>query len=378
LVTGAAGFIGSRLVEKLCVEEGANVQALVRSWHTATWVSRTTATLHQGDVADGAAVARAMAGCELVFHCASGGGSREGYRRTNVEGTENIMRAAREAAARVVYVSSTAVHGPRIPGVLRPDSPFRATGKGYGDSKIEAERLLRERYSDIPTVIVRPSFVWGPRSHLFTVGPLLAMSRGAFRLVDEGRGRCHAVYVDHLVEALILAGIEPRAVDRAFIVTDDFDGLTWRDFYLPLSRLLDPIPTLGSVSSASPLIRAMSAWKSFAEERLAGLAGNPAPWHRRAIRRALYETLKPVNARGVPSTWDLWKYTQRGTVDLTDTREILGFRPSHSFDQAFDATSRWIHLQLGETIPLRPLTSGRRADEDPAPRSGDRLTEITP
>ena len=104
-----------------------------------------------------------------------------------------------------VFVSSSAVHGPVLPTVLRSDSHYVSTGKAYGESKIAAEKLIRETFADVPSVIIRPTFVWGPRSHLFTTGPLAAMARGAFRLVNNGEGRCHAVYIDHLVESIFLA-----------------------------------------------------------------------------------------------------------------------------------------------------------------------------
>ena len=351
LVTGAAGFVGCRLVEKLCLEEGAQVNALVRTWHKATWVSRTSATLLGGDVTEQAALRAAAEGCEIIFHCASGGGDRAGYFRTNVDGTRNVMELARESGARVVFVSSSAVHGPVLPTVLRSDSPYVSTGKAYGESKIAAEKLIRESFIDVPSVIIRPTFVWGPRSHLFTTGPLAAMARGAFRLVNNGEGRCHAVYIDHLVESIFLAAATSNAAGRAFLVTDDIPSFQWRNFFTPLYQLLPQTKSsLKSVSSRSMLNRLMARWRVQAEEWVASLAGNPAPLPRRLLRRSLAESIKLIQARGIPSFWDLQKYSQDSEIDLAETREVLGFRPAMSFDEAFFQTSKWLRMHYSDTL----------------------------
>lgn len=350
LVTGAAGFVGCRLVEKLCIEEGAQVNALVRTWHKATWVSRTSAALFGGDVTEPSALRAAADGCRFIFHCASGGGDRAGYFRTNVDGTRNVMELARESDARVVFVSSSAVHGPVLPPVLRSDSPYVSTGKAYGESKIAAEKLLRESFIDVPSVIIRPTFVWGPRSHLFTTGPLMAMAQGAFRLVDHGDGRCHAVYVDHLVESILLAAITESATGRAFLVTDDCPGFQWRRFFTPLYELLPMANKMKSVSSTSLPNRLMARWRVQAEEWVASLAGNPAPLRRRLVRRSLVESIKFIQSRGIPSFWDLQKYSQDSEIDLTETRDVLGFQPAMSFDQCFADTAKWLRLHYSDTI----------------------------
>jgi nucleoside-diphosphate-sugar epimerase len=353
LVTGAAGFVGCRLVEKLCLEEGVDVHALVRTWHKATWVSRTSAQLFGGDVTNVSALRTASEGCDIFFHCASGGSDRASYFQTNVEGTRNVMQLARETGARVVFVSTSAVHGPVLPPVLSRNSPYVQTGKAYGESKIAAERLIRESFPDVPCVIIRPTFVWGPRSHLFTTGPLLAMNDGAFRLVDHGDGRCHAVYVDHLVEAILLAASSSEAVGQSFLVTDDYSGFTWRQFFEPLAGLLQRQLILKSVSSTS-LFNRMGAWgRVHAEEAIGKLAGNPAPIPRRVFRRSLFELLKLARKFSIPSLWDLQKYSQKSEVDLIETREILRFRPHLSFDAAFDSTARWVFLHLGDVIDLK-------------------------
>ena len=150
------------------------------------------------------------------------------------------------------------MHGPTPPDDADEADAYRPMGRGYGDSKIAAEQLVFEhgRRLGLPVVVVRPTFVWGPRSALFTVRPLLALRDGTFRLVDEGRGDCHAVYIDNLVDLLITAGTAPAAVGEAFLASDGFQ-ITWQEFYGSYARWLG-IANMRSISSRSCWVRAQS------------------------------------------------------------------------------------------------------------------------
>lgn len=353
LVIGGTGFIGGRLCEKLILEEGATVRCLVRNWTKAVWLSRTTADLLPGEVTDRHSVDAAIAGCDVVFHCASGGSSREELFATNVDGTRNILQAAlRAGVKRIVYVSTIAVHGPSPPDNADELAPFVRTGKAYGESKIAAEELIQEFVAreQMNVSIVRPTFVWGPRSHLFTTGPLKAMKAGTFRLVDEGRGTCHAVHVDNLVEAMILSSLAPNVRGEAFLVTDG-EHLTWREFFEPLAKLVGAIP-LASVSSNSSMTKAMGSAGEFASNVVMRLAGEGKSLPTRVVRRLARETELAVKRRGIPSQWDIAKYARVGAIRIDKARSLLGYAPVLSFREALDQTLTWVRQHMSDELGL--------------------------
>lgn len=351
LVTGATGFVGGRLVERLTLEEGAKVNALVRNWHKATWVSRTTAELIGGEVTEREVLFEASKGCSTIFHCASGGKTREEYFRTNLNGTQNVLNAARVNGCRVVHVSTIAVHGPVLFEGMNENAPFVRTGKAYGESKIAAEEQLLST-KDVPWIVVRPTFVWGPRSHLFSIGPLRKLVNGTFSFVDSGEGRCHAVHVDNLVEAMILASLSPQANQRAFIVTDDIPNFRWRDFFAPLISLASENSTPRSVSSKSYFNKKLARIKLSAEEWLTELSGSGASLFRRLKRRSLREFVRLLDYGRIPSFWDLEKYSQNVELDLRSTREVLGFRPQYEFGELAEECQRWLVDHFGYELKL--------------------------
>jgi len=187
LVTGAGGFIGSHLCEKL-VAQGRQVRALVRyngrgsfGWLDSSPV-RDQIEIIAGDIRDYDSVSRVVTGCDEIFHLAALIGipysyeSPLAYVRTNVEGTYNVLESARRTGARRVLVTSTSeVYGTAryVPideaHPLQPQSPYSA-------SKIGADQLaLSYQMSfELPVVVARPFNTYGPRQSARAVIPALA------------------------------------------------------------------------------------------------------------------------------------------------------------------------------------------------------------
>src|SRR2546428_8757310 len=115
LVTGATGFIGSRLVARLLREKGAAVRALARDPARAQGLAKLGAEVVIGDLADFASLERAVRDCSAVIHAAaqvSSVSSRDAFEQSNVRGTENILRAAEAArGSRLIHLSSIAFFG---------------------------------------------------------------------------------------------------------------------------------------------------------------------------------------------------------------------------------------------------------------------------
>jgi nucleoside-diphosphate-sugar epimerase len=182
-----------------------------------------------GDVRDPVAVERLFDGARepTVVHAAAvihpTGGTRELF-DVNVGGTEMVLdQARRSGARRVVHVSSTSPFGANArPGERFTEDSPRNPYVGYGYSKYEAEQLVTKAHErgDLPTVIVRAPWFYGPwqpeRQGRFFAG----VRRGRFPLVGDGSNRRSMVYTGHLVDAVLLAEAVEAAAGRDYWIAD--------------------------------------------------------------------------------------------------------------------------------------------------------------
>lgn len=195
LVTGAGGFIGSHLVEAL-VEGGARVRAFVEydalgRWG---WLDTVDAAAHEqveviaGDVRDAMTVKQAMQGCHTVYHLAAliaipySYHAPASYVSTNVQGTLNVLQAARELeVAKVVHTSTSEVYGTAQVVPITEDHPLRAQSP-YAASKIGADQMASAYHAAFgtPVAIIRPFNTYGPRQSIRAVIPtiLTQLARG--------------------------------------------------------------------------------------------------------------------------------------------------------------------------------------------------------
>ena len=188
LVTGACGFIGSHLVERL-LEEECDVRAFVfyNSFNSWGWLDSLPKEIlakidvFTGDVRDPNGVRQAVKDVDVVFHLAALIGipfsyhSPDSYVDTNVKGTLNILQAARDADVKKVIVTSTSeVYGTAQYVPIDEKHPLRGQSP-YSASKIGADKIAESFYLsfDLPVVCVRPFNTYGPRQSCRAVIPTI-------------------------------------------------------------------------------------------------------------------------------------------------------------------------------------------------------------
>jgi nucleoside-diphosphate-sugar epimerase len=212
LVTGGGGFLGSAIVRRL-VERGHRVRSLARGDYPGLRALGVETV--RGDLFDPQAVARAVRGCDLVFHVAakaSIGGRYRDYYRTNVIGTRHVLDACRHlGVTKVVYTSSPSVvfDGKDMEGVDESVPYAQHYEAHYPKTKARAERfVLAANESQLATVALRPHLIWGPGdNHL--IPRLLARARtGRLRRVGSESKLIDTVYIDNAADAHLLAAVK--------------------------------------------------------------------------------------------------------------------------------------------------------------------------
>ena len=273
LVTGATGFIGSRLVERLFDDGSTGVTGIVRRPQTCASVARFPIELSVGDLLDSKFVARTSQGKRFVFHLAYGRDGPDAEAIT-VQGTKNVVNGAIAAGCEAVVVLSTVNVFGWPDGEVDETAPYRPAGGQYGRSKSQMERwCLRRAGSSGKTriVLILPSSVYGPGGKTFTELPAKLASDGAFAWISEGRGLANYVYIDNLIDAILLAASNTKAHGQRFIVNDGWSP--WSDFLGPIVKPWDS--HIGSYEPGELRRLAADTRRGAMKRALSAAASNP-------------------------------------------------------------------------------------------------------
>lgn len=322
LVTGGGGVVGGAVVRAL-LDRGDAVRSFARCDYPH--LRARGVEVQRGDLADLAAVERAVDGCEAVIHTAAKADfslDPRPYVTTNVVGTANVIAACRRRGVpRLVHTSTPGVvydgrsitgGDESLPYPARYDAPYAAT-------KARAEQLVLAANGDgLATVALRPHLVWGPGDTRLTAEILRRARAGRLRLIDHGAAVVDATFIDDAAAAHVLAldtlvgpaGPEQRPVaGRALFIGSGHP--------LPIARMINGIL---SAAGLPPEHRSVPFGVAYA----LGTACEAA-W--RATRRSGRPPVTRHLARQqATSHW----------FDLTAARRDLGYRPAVTPEDGFE------------------------------------------
>lgn len=282
LVTGATGFVGSRLAIE-AARRGHEVVGSGRNAQGATVSDITTAGVQfiAGDITNGEFADTVTRGVSHVCHLAAAwreaSAPPEHFESVNVAGTLALARSAAANGVSVfVYCSTIGVHARTAREAVSEDSPFDVTN-AYEKSKLHAEQALREfaRHTPMRIAILRPADGYGPGdTRLLKL--FRTVQKGRFPLIGPGHGRRHMLFIDDLVGAFLAACQAKFTSGDVFIIAGP-ETTTLRELLKRLTRLTGStrfgfrVPAL-PMKVAAALI-----------EDACGLIGRNPPLHRRTL-----------------------------------------------------------------------------------------------
>ena len=243
-VSGATGYIGSRLVNALA-GKGHIVHALYRSENKTSELRHANIRLFKGDIMDAASLEKAMENCQQAYHIAAFANIWEKDNsiiyRLNIEGTMNVVQSAiRSNIGRIVCTSTAGVMGPSYNNPIDEDSPApKFYFIDYERSKAILEKILKTiSLSGIEIIIVNPSRVYGPG--------LMSESNGVTRMIERyiggkwhiipgnGKSKGNYVYIDDVVNGHILAMEKGRNGERYLL---GGENMSYNQFFQTLKEV---------------------------------------------------------------------------------------------------------------------------------------------
>lgn len=304
-VTGALGFIGRAVAERFRAL-GAEVCGVDLRADTGRDVVA-------GDVAVPGAWQDHAAGCDLVVHTAAVVSLRPGgaaFWHTNVGGTRHTLEAAARAGAeRMVHLSSVTVFGFDFPDGVDERHPVRPNGVPYVDTKVAGEQVVLQAHAEgeLACTVVRPGDVWGPRSRPWTLIPVEEIRTRRFLLPAWGRGVFSPLYIDNLVDGIVLAATRPEGAGRVLTLTDGA-GVPTREFFGHYARMVGRRVAVAPTAAVRLLARAVGALRDESEV--------------------------------TPSAADY--LARRGTYSIERARSLLGYEPAVGLEEGMARTERWL------------------------------------
>jgi dTDP-glucose 4,6-dehydratase len=314
LVTGAGGFIGSHLSERL-VTTGASVRALVhynalgsRGWLDHSDLAGDMEIL-SGDIADRDSVMRAMRDCEIVFHLASliaipySYVAPDSYVRVNIGGAVNVLQAARQfAVERVVHTSTSEVYGTARSWPMDESHPLQGQSP-YSATKIGADKMAEAFHLSfgVPVVTVRPFNTYGPRQSARAVIPTIitqSLTGGVVRLGNLAPTR-DLNFVSDTVEGFVLAGGTGAAEGKTINLGSGRE-----------TSVKDLVTMIGHLCGIEPVIEV--------EEQRARVAGSEV---------------------------------ERLLADASVAGSVLGWRPALTLEEGLARTVEWVRANMGVYRP---------------------------
>lgn len=318
LITGGGGFIGSHLVDSQ-LAQGYQVRTIdLQSDRLAHTANHPNLEIEIGDFTRDDLLRQLVEGIDVVYHLASAhldvSLSDNDYRRVNVEGTKQLLKAAREAnVKRFVHCSSNGVLGEIKELPANESSPCYPTNI-YEQTKLEGEQTALQvaRETELPVVVARPAWVYGPRC-LRTRKLFRTIKKGRFLMIGSGQTLRHPVYISDAIKGLELCAQTEEITAQIYFIAGE-EPVTIASLVENISQVLEVKP---------PSLRLPIA--------LGKLAGY-----------GLQFAFKPLGRRPPFSRRSVDFFLKDNAYDISKARRELGFQPQIDLRSGLIKTVQWL------------------------------------
>ena len=244
LVTGASGFLGHHIINKL-KSEGCDVIAIVRNSSVVDDLQTAGVKLISGDLRDEACIMKAVKDVDAIVHAAATmGGSWDDYYDINVKSTELLLKhASKTRIKHFVFISSIIVydHSGSDPGMTFTEwMPYEQNNlTNYSRSKIEAEKVIAKYAKKTPTVILRPGALYGGSGPIYPARLGFSLGSGKYLVIGDGNREIPLSHVDSVADAVWTSMNRKGTTGKSYNILED-GAITQNDYLNRVKTLTNP------------------------------------------------------------------------------------------------------------------------------------------
>ena len=307
IVTGASGFIGNALIERLKREDHEVIGFIHRN-EPRNIIKNVE--YKKCDITDKKSLKKAFEKCDCVFHCAAyvkDYGPKEIFFKVNYEETKNLVELSEKyKVKKFIFLS-------HIPYEKITASNY------YIKTKTIAENYLHHQYKEngFPVVVIRPGNVYGPGATTWVLRPLRSIKKGRITLIEHGSGIFLHTYIDNLLDALIAAATKPDIIGKSIDITDGDHSITWGRYLNDLASMIDKGPIKKNLSKPTALFIAKIMMFL---HKVMGID----PW---------------VTPQAVET------FTNKRKISIKQAKELLDYSPQTPYQEGMKEVNHWIKEQ---------------------------------
>lgn len=364
-ITGATGFVGSRLIEILINNFEAEIFALVRNYGKAVHLSRYPINYIWGNLNDDSWFEKVPDDINYIIHCAYGNkGDLHTRKQTDIEGSANVLKLSKaRKIKRVIFLSTQSVYAVLKDGIINENS-LRKPFDEYGKNKLNAENVFNSlgNKENIPFVIIQPAAVIGPGAPSFVLRPAREIKNFTVGFLNDGKGILNWIYIDDLICAILQCCINGNAIGETFILSSD-SPMTYFDYYSMLSKYFGLTFLYKKITKKEneEIIRAnkikpfqiLKESVSFDKKKARGLLNY-------SFVRLIYKTARLImpgrnmqHSISVVKNSDTSKpllpiektyidfFSSKAIINSSHAREVFGYSPFFNVDKALERTATW-------------------------------------
>jgi len=324
LVTGATGFLGGRLVERLSELGDYNVYATGRNAEKGLRLEQLdNVTFIPADLGDKELVLKLCEYIDVVVHSAalsSMWGSYEKFHKANVLSTEHIIAACQaQGVKRLVHISTPSIYPQELgEHLFNVDETFipKKFISLYGQTKYEAEQVVNKAFKDgLETVILRPRAIYGRGDYTIMPRLLRAYHAGRLKIIGDGENINDLANVSNVVDAILLSiHAEDKALGHAFNITDGKHVKMWS----VVAKVLEALDLPWPAKKVPYAIVDKVAW---AMEKWAKLRNSSE---------------EPILTRA-----SVHVISHSTTLNIEKARKLLGYNPKHTLEDGLEEFINW-------------------------------------